>query len=83
MRVPAEGDARETPVVFLHGGPGVPDLKGDSEYFDRLARDDFDVYVYDMVGRGGSRRRELLHGGGRGFESRRLHSGKPQFARET
>jgi proline iminopeptidase len=54
--VPAEGDAREVPVIFLHGGPGTPDMKGDSEYFGGLARDGFDVYVYDMVGRGRSHR---------------------------
>jgi proline iminopeptidase len=58
VRVPAEGDARETPVVFLHGGPGVPDMKGDSEYFGRLANDGFDVYVYDEVGTGRSSRLE-------------------------
>jgi proline iminopeptidase len=56
VRIPAEGRAREVPVTFLHGGPGVPDMKGDSQYFGRLARDGFDVYVYDMVGRGRSHR---------------------------
>jgi proline iminopeptidase len=56
VRVPAEGDAREVPVIFLHGGPGTPDMEGDSEYFGGLARDGFDVYVYDMVGRGRSQR---------------------------
>jgi proline iminopeptidase len=56
VRVPAEGDAQEAPVIFLHGGPGTPDMEGDSEYFGGLARDGFDVYVYDMVGRGGSQR---------------------------
>jgi proline iminopeptidase len=56
VRVPAEGRARGAPVIFLHGGPGVPDMRGDSEYFGRLARDGFDVYVYDQVGRGRSSR---------------------------
>jgi len=58
VRVPAEGDARGTPVIFLHGGPGTPDMKGDSEYFGRLARSSFDVYVYDEVGTGRSSRLE-------------------------
>jgi proline iminopeptidase len=53
---PAEGDARRAPVIFLHGGPGTPDMKGDSEYFGRLARSGFDVYVYDEVGTGRSSR---------------------------
>lgn len=56
MRVPAEDRAPEAPVIFLHGGPGVPDMRGDSEYFERISRDGFDVYVYDMVGRGRSSR---------------------------
>jgi proline iminopeptidase len=58
VRVPAEGRARKTPVVFLHGGPGVPDMRGDSEYFGRLAKDGFDVYVYDGLGSGMSSRLE-------------------------
>jgi proline iminopeptidase len=56
VRVPAEGRAREAPIIFLHGGPGVPDMEGDARYFGRLARDGFDLYVYDQVGRGRSSR---------------------------
>lgn len=56
VRVPAEGRRRENPVVFLHGGPGVSDMRGDSEYFGKLARDGFDVHVYDEVGSGRSSR---------------------------
>ncbi len=48
--------SRETPVVFVHGGPGTPDMAGDAEYFGRLAGDGFDVYVYDAVGSGRSTR---------------------------
>jgi proline iminopeptidase len=40
----------------LHGGPGTPDTKGDSEYFGRLAGSGFDVY--DEVGTGRSSRLE-------------------------
>jgi proline iminopeptidase len=57
VHVPARGPApRATPVVFLHGGPGVPDLRGDSRYFRQLATDGFDVYVYAQVGSGSSSR---------------------------
>ena len=56
VRIPAENEARPTPVVFLHGGPGVPDMRGDSEYFGRLAGSGFDVYVYDELGSGRSER---------------------------
>jgi len=56
VRVAAEDSARPTPIVFLHGGPGVPDMEGDSEYFGQLSREGFDVYVYDEVGSGSSSR---------------------------
>ena len=56
VRVAAAGRPRPAPVIFLHGGPGVPDMAGDSAYFGGLARDGFDVYVYDQVGRGRSSR---------------------------
>jgi proline iminopeptidase len=62
VRMPAEGRAKPAPVVFLHGGPGVPDMKGDSEYFGRLARDGFDIYVYEQVGSGRSSRLEEPRG---------------------
>jgi proline iminopeptidase len=56
VHMAAEGPVRPTPLIFLHGGPGVPDMVGDSTYFGQLARDGFDVYVYDQVGRGRSAR---------------------------
>jgi proline iminopeptidase len=56
VRLPAAGARRPTPVIFLHGGPGVPDMRGDAAYFGRLTRDGFDVYVYDQVGSGRSAR---------------------------
>jgi proline iminopeptidase len=62
VRVPAEGRGRETPVIFLHGGPGTPDMKGGSEYFGGLAKNGFDVHVYDEVGTGRSSRLEEPRG---------------------
>ncbi len=56
VRVPAVGPRRPDPVVFLHGGPGVADMVGDAAYFGQLARDGFDVWVYDQVGVGRSAR---------------------------
>jgi len=56
VRLPAEGRARTVPVIFLHGGPGIPDMRGDARYFGQLSREGFDVYVYEMVGRGRSSR---------------------------
>jgi proline iminopeptidase len=56
VHLPAPGRARPTPVVFLHGGPGVADMAGDAAYFGQLTRDGFDVWVYDQVGTGRSSR---------------------------
>jgi proline iminopeptidase len=56
VRLPARGPVRPSPVVFLHGGPGIADLAGDAEYFGRLTGDGFNVYVYDQLGAGGSSR---------------------------
>jgi proline iminopeptidase len=54
--LPARGTPRPTPVVFLHGGPGIADMAGDAAYFGQLTRDGFDVWVYDQVGTGRSSR---------------------------
>ena len=56
VHLPAHGSPRPTPVVFLHGGPGVADMAGDAAYFGQLTADGFDVYVYDQVGTGRSSR---------------------------
>jgi proline iminopeptidase len=60
VRIPAAPPAgtrpAPAPVVFLHGGPGTPDMAGDAAYFGQLAADGADVYVYDKVGTGRSSR---------------------------
>lgn len=43
-------------VVFLHGGPGTPDMAGDIAYFGQLVADGYDVYIYDQLGSGRSSR---------------------------
>jgi proline iminopeptidase len=55
---PAARPTNRSPVVFLHGGPGVPGEPGRTVLSapDGLARDGFDVYVYDQVGAGLSSR---------------------------
>jgi proline iminopeptidase len=57
VHLPAHGPRRRpTPVVFLHGGPGIADMAGDAACFGQLTRDGFDVWVYDQVGTGRSSR---------------------------
>ena len=58
VRLLAHGPRRPTPVVFLHGGPGIADMAGDAAYFGRLTGDGYDVWVYDQVGTGRSNRLE-------------------------
>jgi proline iminopeptidase len=53
---PAKGPRRPTPVVFLHGGPGIADLAGDAASFGQLTGDGYDFYLYDQVGTGHSSR---------------------------
>ena len=53
---PAAGRRRPHPVVFLHGGPGVPDMAGDAAYLRPLTDEGFDIYVYDQLGSGRSTR---------------------------
>jgi proline iminopeptidase len=56
VKIPAAGSRRPDPIVFLHGGPGVADMAGDAAYFGQLARDGYDVWVYDQLGVGRSAR---------------------------
>jgi proline iminopeptidase len=58
VRLPAQGPRRPTPVVFLHGGPGIADMAGDAASFGRLTGDGYDVFIYDQVGTGRSNRLE-------------------------
>lgn len=55
-RAPARGAARPTPIVYLHGGPGVSELPEAVAHFGRLAADGYDVYAYDQIGTGRSAR---------------------------
>jgi pimeloyl-ACP methyl ester carboxylesterase len=56
VRIPGVAPRRPTPVVVLHGGPGVPDMAGDAAYFGKLSTLGYDVYVYDQLGSGRSTR---------------------------
>jgi proline iminopeptidase len=52
----ADGEAAGTPIVFVHGGPGVANMRGDAEAFSQLVGDGHDLIVYDQVGTGHSER---------------------------
>ncbi|MEU7859253.1 alpha/beta hydrolase family protein [Nonomuraea sp. NPDC049141] len=56
VRLAPKRVTRPEPVVFLHGGPGLADLAGDSAFFAGLAADGYTVYVYDQLGAGRSER---------------------------
>ncbi|WP_405148474.1 alpha/beta hydrolase [Sphaerisporangium sp. NBC_01403] len=55
VHAPANGNARPTPVVFLHGGPGTPG-EGIPAAGKVLAAKGFEVYAYDQLGAGRSTR---------------------------
>ena len=54
--LPGTGHRHRTPVIFLHGGPGVADMAGDTPYLRRLAAAGWDTYIYDQLGAGRSTR---------------------------
>jgi proline iminopeptidase len=56
VTLPGRAPIRPTPIVVLHGGPGVPDLAGDVAYFRPLTALGFDVIVYEQLGAGRSSR---------------------------
>lgn len=57
QQVPATGPGlRPWPVLMLHGGPGIPDLSGDTRFWGSLAADGFTVYTYEQLGAGHSTR---------------------------
>ncbi|MEU0569548.1 alpha/beta hydrolase [Nonomuraea sp. NPDC005983] len=64
VRLTPKRVTRTDPVVFLHGGPGLADLKGDSAFFGGLTADGYPVYVYDQLGAGRSERLADPHGYG-------------------
>lgn len=56
LEMTAPHAAHATPVIFLHGGPGMADMAGDRPYLRRLAAAGYDVYLYDQLGAGQSSR---------------------------
>jgi pimeloyl-ACP methyl ester carboxylesterase len=50
-----EHEGAATPVIFLHGGPGVSTRQQDVPWLEELARDR-PVFAYDQIGTGGSSR---------------------------
>lgn len=55
-KITANGVARTTPIIYLHGGPGWVILESDIAFYGQFAQDGFDVYLYDQVGSGRSAR---------------------------
>ncbi len=47
---------KNTPIIYLHGGPGGYYKSTDIETFGKLADDGYDVYLYDQIGGGKSER---------------------------
>ncbi|MBK6963760.1 MAG: alpha/beta hydrolase [Bacteroidales bacterium] len=58
--IPAKGDKKPFPVIFLQGGPGGPIYDRNIELLSSLANIGYDVYLYDQVGCGSSCRLEHI-----------------------
>jgi len=61
VEAPATGDREETPIVFLHGGPGTAG-EGIPAIGKTLTGDGFDVYAYHQLGAGRSTRLDDVTG---------------------
>ncbi len=55
IRTSAIGTRKSIPVIYLHGGPALPDPWG-QKLSAQLAQNGFDVYYYDQIGSGLSNR---------------------------
>lgn len=56
LKIPAAHRTQDTPIVFLHGGPGVADMAHDAAFFGWFTSLGYDVWLYDQIGAGGSAR---------------------------
>jgi proline iminopeptidase len=54
--IPAKGEKKSNPIIFLQGGPGGPIYGRNIHILSNLADDGYDVYLYDQVGCGFSER---------------------------
>ena len=58
--IPAKGNRKPDPVIYLHGGPGGVVTDRDITMLSPLSEDGYDVYLYDQVGSGQSSRLENI-----------------------
>lgn len=58
--IPAKGEKKPYPVIFLQGGPGGPIYDRNIELLSPLADDGYDVYLYDQLGCGSSSRLDMI-----------------------
>ncbi|MEU7696127.1 alpha/beta fold hydrolase [Microbispora hainanensis] len=83
IKLPARGAASRPPVIVVHGGPGVPELRDNATAFAFLTGQGFDVYLYAQIGTDGSTRLNDPRGYTReravaDLEARRARLGPPK-----
>lgn len=60
--IPAKGEKKPYPIIYLHGGPGGPISDRNIATFTPLADEGYDVYLYDQIGCGLSARLDDING---------------------
>jgi len=59
--IPARGQKKQFPIIFLQGGPGGPIYDRNITHLSTLADDGYNVYLYDQVGCGFSERLDNIN----------------------
>lgn len=54
--IPAKGERRPSPIIYLHGGPGAGITDLEIKTLGKLSEYGYDVYLYDQIGCGHSGR---------------------------
>ncbi len=57
-QIPAKGEKKSTPIIYLHGGPGGRVTDETIAVLGQLANKGYDLYFYDQIGSGHSARLE-------------------------
>ena len=61
FKIEAQGERKESPIIYLHGGPGGMISDAIIESLRPLSTQGYDIYFYDQIGSGHSARLANIH----------------------